>query len=189
MCPEFGATSALFPFDGQTLKFYERQGQSKETLYSVYGHLRKCGLDADQSNRAVFDHEIHFDLNRCQSVVARPCGLSQKLELAEVGANFQNEFRSQVEESVSEGGLLHGDIVLAAITSCTNTGNKRTMIAAGLLARKAVPLGIKTAPRLTALKLEEPTPRQAGEKLSSVGELVEKLKEKGFLCDEISDSR
>lgn len=148
MCPEFGATSALFPFDGQTLQFYNRHGQASEVLEAASAHLKKHGLNAEQSRRARFDQTIDFDLGRCQSVVAGPFGPAQKQELSEVGSSFKREFVPQGQDAEPTAGLVDGDIVLAAITSCTNTANTKSMIAAGLLARKAVQLGLKIAPHI-----------------------------------------
>ncbi|MGN6304403.1 MAG: aconitate hydratase AcnA [Mesorhizobium sp.] len=157
MAPEYGATCGFFPVDDQSLSYLRDTGRSPEQIGLVEAYCRATGLwRADADERPAYDRIVEIDLSTARPSVAGPRRPQDRLPLASVAADF----RDKLHKPLSEGGFGaemqpagavdaaadvipgHGAIALAAITSCTNTSNPSVMLAAGLVARRAVELGL-----------------------------------------------
>lgn len=141
MTPEFGATAALFHIDGQTLDYLRLTGRDERQVRLVETYARAAGLWADSFGKAAYRRELQFDLGGVTRTLAGPSRPHNRLptaDLAERGlaAPFAEE----------PGRMPDGAVIIAAITSCTNTSNPRNMIAAGLLARNANARGLVRKP-------------------------------------------
>ena len=152
MCPEYGATTALFPVDDETLRYLRATGRNDaaelvERYAKAQGLFRRDG-DATPS----FDSLVELDLASVVPSVAGPNRPQDRVALPNVPASFQKAFGDrEVSVPVALDGapgaeLRDGSVVIAAITSCTNTSNPSVMVAAGLLARNAVARGLRTQP-------------------------------------------
>jgi aconitate hydratase len=154
MAPEYGATCGFFPLDEQTTEYLRLTGRSAEQVDLVEAYARAQGMwrTAD-APEPLFDDVLEIDLATIAACMAGPKRPQDMIELADAAA----EFRGQLDLIEAPGGgkpvvegsdfsLTAGDIVIAAITSCTNTSNPAVMIAAGLVARKARSRGLATKP-------------------------------------------
>ena len=171
MCPEYGATSALFPVDAQTLRYLDVTGRSKEQIDLVERYTKEQRLfrkDGDPTPK--FSELLELDLNKVEPSLAGPKRPQDRAPLPKVWESFAAAFGNGPKPSADslgrladEGGpvngrtatavaarpaakLENGCVVIAAITSCTNTSNPSVMVAAGLLAKKAVELGLEVNP-------------------------------------------
>lgn len=177
MCPEYGATACLFPMDDTVLDYMTRQGRSAELIATARRYATRNGFLADAGRETQFDDWIDFDISTCGLTVAGPSRPDQRHDLSDIGKAFR-EVAPVSDET--KGGLRDGDIVLAAITSCTNTANPGAMIAAGLLARAARNKGlavhkdIKCTMALGSI--------QASERLRRLG-FLDDLEALGFYLD------
>ena len=139
MAPEYGATVAFFPIDVRTLEHFAVTGQSADRLSLIEAHARAQGLWHDaKAPELVFNTLIEIDLSRIGTTLAGPKRPDQALDTAHASRIFADG----PALAPSPDRLSDGDIVLAAITSCTNTANAEAMITAGLLAERAVELGL-----------------------------------------------
>ena len=146
MCPEYGATAALFFIDQQTLDYLRLTGREPEQVQLVETYAKTAGLWADDLRTAVYERVLHFDLCSVVRNMAGPSNPHKRLPtsaLAERGI-AQNLAAARAQEA--QGLLPDGAVVIAAITSCTNTSNPRNVIAAGLLARNANRRGLARKP-------------------------------------------
>jgi aconitate hydratase len=142
MSPEFGSTAAWFPIDDQTLQYLHFTGRPAAHVELVETYAKEQGLWHDPAAQLVFDEEVVFDLAEVVPSIAGPSRPDQRIALAEV----KQTIRSQHPAAVPGTGLSDGAVVVAAITSCTNTSNPAVMVAAGLLAKAAVERGLGTKP-------------------------------------------
>jgi aconitate hydratase len=139
MAPEYGATMGFFPADHATLDYLRATGRPAEAVDLAEAFLRAQGmLRADGDPEPLFDRILDFDLSLVERSLAGPSRPEQTLPLADGPASLPLPRDS--------AGLQDGDVVIAAITSCTNTSNPKLLVAAGLLARKAVARGLVTKP-------------------------------------------
>jgi aconitate hydratase len=166
MAPEYGATCGLFPTDAETLAYLRFTGRSEEQVQLVEAYMRATGLfhDAD-APQAEYSDVLALELGKVEPSLAGPKRPQDRLVLSEVAPNFRETRDTYVAtRSGANGGgtatatgveialatgtavLDHGAVVIAAITSCTNTSNPSVLIAAGLVAQKANALGIKSKP-------------------------------------------
>jgi aconitate hydratase len=170
MCPEYGATSALFPVDSQTLRYLKTTGRPDELLQLVETYCRAQGLfREDGMPIPAFSELLELDLSNVEPSIAGPRRPQDRVALANSWQSFHDAFPmanaddTQVGRFEDEGGggtavaahtltgIRNGAVVIAAITSCTNTSNPSVMVAAGLLAKKAnergleVPAYVKTS--------------------------------------------
>ncbi|OAJ57129.1 aconitate hydratase 1 [Paraburkholderia ginsengiterrae] len=149
MAPEFGATAALFAIDEKTLDFMRVTGRSDAQIALTESYAKAQGLWADDLAEAEYDRTLSFDLSGVGRALAGPSNPHDRVPLSALVsqgiARPAAQLATEKEES-SEIRLDDGAIVIAAITSCTNTSNPRNMIAAGLVARKAVALGLQRKP-------------------------------------------
>jgi aconitate hydratase len=152
MAPEYGATCGFFPIDDETLKYLRFSGRDESTVNIVEKYAKEQGLWA--TNEIEFTDILSLDMSTIVPTISGPKRPQDKVLLTDASAMFKKVFEkaterkkqniSKVEESDYE--IKDGSILIAAITSCTNTSNPNVLIGAGLLAKKAVELGLKTKP-------------------------------------------
>jgi aconitate hydratase len=143
MSPEFGATASTFPVDGQTLRYLRDTGRAAEHVELVERYTREQGLFRDGSEpEPAYTEMLDFDLSAVEPSLAGPRRPQDRVALPRVGDSFTDAFGA----GRNGGGLGDGSVVISAITSCTNTSNPALMVAAGLVARKAVDRGLTTKP-------------------------------------------
>jgi aconitate hydratase len=143
MCPEYGATSAYFPVDDEVLRYLRFTGRG-DRVGLVETYAKEQGLfRSDTDAEPVFSEVLELDLSSVESSMAGPKRPQDRVSLSRAGASFREAF-PQAAGSVE--GVGNGSVVIAAITSCTNTSNPSVMVAAGLLAKKAVEAGLQTKP-------------------------------------------
>jgi len=150
MAPEYGATIGFFPVDAQTLKYLELTNRSPKQIRLVEAYLKDQGLfRTDQSPEPLFSDTLSLDLSTVQPSMAGPKRPQDRIELKNSKAiweAFISKQPSHATQSPKNGDLTDGSVVIAAITSCTNTSNPSVMIGAGLLAKKAVEKGLQSKP-------------------------------------------
>jgi len=147
MSPEYGATCGIFPVDRESLRYLRLTGRSEEQIELVEAYCREQGLFHDANTaEAQYSELLSLDLASVEPSLAGPKRPQDRVILSQAGESFQKALPSlikQGKESKSGGFLHHGSVVIAAITSCTNTSNPSVMVAAGLLAKKAVERGLE----------------------------------------------
>jgi aconitate hydratase len=152
MAPEYGATCGFFPIDDETLKYLRFSGRDNQTVDIVEKYAKEQDLWA--SNDIVFTDTLSLDMTTVVPTISGPKRPQDKVLLTEAAQNFKKIFEKVSKKSdptVSkvaneEFKIKDGDILIAAITSCTNTSNPNVLIGAGLLAKKAIEKGLKTKP-------------------------------------------
>ena len=141
MTPEYGASAGMFAIDEQTIDYLKVTGREQKQVELVEAYAKANGLWSDQFENATYARTIEFDLSKVTRSLAGP---SKPHKLVPT-STLKDE--GIVKEWTQEGDLIpDGGILIAAITSCTNTSNPRNVIAAGLLAKKANELGLKRKP-------------------------------------------
>ena len=143
MAPEYGATCGFFPTDEETINYLKLTGKDIEHLNIVEEYSKKQTLWADENYNPEYSDKILLDLDTVEPTLAGPKRPQDKILLREVPKEFSKIDKNQ---SINKNKLNTGDIVIAAITSCTNTSNPNVMIAAGLVAKKAVDFGLEVKP-------------------------------------------
>jgi len=152
MSPEYGATCGIFPIDRETLTYLELTGRSEEQIALVEAYSREQGLFHDENTpEAEYSELLGLDLDTVEPSLAGPKRPQDRVPLSNAKQSFESALPSllkpgkgQTSEAFSGNGhLSHGKVVIAAITSCTNTSNPSVMLAAGLLAKKAVERGLQ----------------------------------------------
>ncbi|MBE4085894.1 Fe/S-dependent 2-methylisocitrate dehydratase AcnD [Vibrio parahaemolyticus] len=141
MTPEYGATAGMFYIDEQTINYLKLTGRDEQQVDLVEKYAKQTGLWADDLDTAVYERVLEFDLSSVSRNMAGPSNPHRRLptsELAKRGISGAWEER--------EGELPDGAVIIAAITSCTNTSNPRNVVAAGLVAKKANELGLVRKP-------------------------------------------
>jgi aconitate hydratase len=152
MCPEYGATCALFPVDQQTLDYLRLTGRPPERIALVEAYTRAQGLFRDQATpEPRYVDVLGLDLASVRPTVAGPRRPQDRVALSDLERSFREALPSLLpptreSKEAAVGVLEHGSVVIAAITSCTNTSNPSVMLAAGLLARNAVARGLARKP-------------------------------------------
>lgn len=152
MAPEYGATCGFFPIDDQTLKYMRDTGRDASTVELTEKYAKANSFFYDPSNEPEYSVELNFDLESTVPVMAGPKRPQDRLTLSEVGPNFNYSFdeastdKYDVEVDGFKGAVGDGSVVIAAITSCTNTSNPSVMVGAGLLARNARKRGLNRQP-------------------------------------------
>ncbi|MDR5741005.1 Fe/S-dependent 2-methylisocitrate dehydratase AcnD [Caballeronia sp. LZ016] len=141
MAPEFGATAAMFYIDEQTIKYLKLTGRDDALVALVETYARQTGLWADSLKHAEYERVLKFDLSSVVRTLAGPSNPHRRLPVSELAARG---ISGTVENHA--GKMPDGAVIIAAITSCTNTNNPRNMIAAGLLARNANRAGLTRKP-------------------------------------------
>ncbi len=148
MCPEYGATAAMFYIDQQTIEYLKLTGREPEQVALVENYARTTGLWADALKTAEYERVLSFDLSSVVRNMAGPSNPHRRLPtsaLQERGIASEAQLAAaQTEEA--KGLMPDGAVIIAAITSCTNTSNPRNVVAAGLVAKKANELGLLRKP-------------------------------------------
>ncbi len=152
MSPEYGATCGIFPVDKETLTYLRLTGRSEEQIALVEAYCREQGLFHDEKTpEAQYSELLALDLGTVESSLAGPKRPQDRVPLAKARESFEQALPSLIRpgkggakpEATGNGHLHHGSVVIAAITSCTNTSNPSVMVAAGLVAKKAVERGLQ----------------------------------------------
>ncbi|MBV9659726.1 MAG: aconitate hydratase AcnA [Acidimicrobiales bacterium] len=162
MSPEYGSTCAIFPIDDETLRYLELTGRSRDRIDLVERYAKEQGLWHDPAHRPDYSERLSLDLSTVVPSLAGPARPQDRVRLDQAAP----EYRKSVVQVLGQSGsasapsnptpvtlddgtrfeLDHGHVVIAAITSCTNTSNPSVMVAAGLLARNAVEKGLQAKP-------------------------------------------
>jgi aconitate hydratase len=153
MSPEFGSTVAIFPIDQVTIDYLRGTGRSEEQIALVEQYCKAQGLWHDENNEAQYSEYLELDLATVVPSIAGPKRPQDRIELHKAKEHYKSDIKTystQSSKPVSVDGqeysIDNGVVAIASITSCTNTSNPSVMMAAGLLARKAVARGIKSKP-------------------------------------------
>ncbi len=141
MTPEYGATAGMFYIDEQTINYLKLTGRDEQQVDLVEKYAKQTGLWADGLDTAVYERVLEFDLSSVSRNMAGPSNPHRRLPTSELA---QRGISGAWEEK--EGELPDGAVIIAAITSCTNTSNPRNVVAAGLVAKKANELGLVRKP-------------------------------------------
>jgi aconitate hydratase len=196
MCPEYGATVGFFPVDDETLNYLRRTGRSEELVNLVERYTKEQGLFRTESmDDPIYSDVVELDLGTVEPSLAGPNRPQDRILLSDMKPSFQEALRKPYEErgfNLEEGDLRstatvinngqsleigHGAVVIAAITSCTNTSNPSVMMGAGLLAKNAVEKGLDVKPYVkTSLA---PGSKVVSEYLEAAG-LMPYLEQLGF---------
>ena len=155
MSPEYGSTVAIFPIDDQTIDYLKFTGRSADQLALVETYAKAQGLWLDPNHVPRFSENLELDLTTIEPSIAGPKRPQDRVALRNAKESFNKilptyttDLAKEIEVSLDgeKMTLKHGAVVIAAITSCTNTSNPEVMVGAGLLAKKAVELGLVRAP-------------------------------------------
>jgi aconitate hydratase len=193
MAPEYGATMGFFPVDERTLEYFRGTGRTKEQVEAFEAYFKAQGLFGIPKAGAIdYSEVLELDLSTIMPSLAGPKRPQDRIDLEKVKSTFTSLFSAPVKESgfgkrtddlqrsysTFDGNeIRNGDVLIAAITSCTNTSNPGVLLAAGLLAKKAVELGLTVKPHIkTSLA---PGSRVVTEYLTKAG-LLPYLEKLGF---------
>ena len=162
MSPEYGATCGFFPIDSITLEYMRLSGRSEEQVELVSAYAKAQGMWRNPGDEPVFTSSLELDMGSVEASLAGPKRPQDRVALADVPKAFSASNELEVNSSLKDRQpvdytmnghqyqLPDGAVVIAAITSCTNTSNPSVLMAAGLLAKKAVTLGLKRQPWVKA---------------------------------------
>ncbi len=155
MSPEYGSTAAVFPIDDETLRYLRLTGRTDQQIALVEAYSKEQGLWHDPSREATYSEFLELDLSTVRPSIAGPKRPQDRIDLSAAAAAFRAalpDYSDQPDATVAadlsgqQVNLGHGAVVIAAITSCTNTSNPSVMLGAGLLAKKAVERGLSRKP-------------------------------------------
>ena len=153
MSPEYGSTCAIFPIDEETLRYLRLTGRSEDHVALVEKYAKVQGLWHDPSIAPRFSQVVELDLSTVVPSISGPKRPQDRISLSDSKAAFAQILPTYLSEKSSQGEVAagntrvkNGDVVIASITSCTNTSNPSVMIGAALLAKKAVEKGLKSKP-------------------------------------------
>ncbi len=195
MAPEYGATMGFFPVDEETLRFLRKTGRTEEEVTLVERYTQELGIfRTDDAPTPKFTQNVSLDISTVEPSLAGPKRPQDRVALSQMKDSFNDSLRAPIgergfalnEQSLSNTGTVqngqateigHGAVVIAAITSCTNTSNPSVMLAAGLVAKKAVERGLQVKPYVkTSLA---PGSRVVSDYLDKAG-LTTSLQQLGF---------
>lgn len=155
MSPEYGSTAAIFPIDEETLNYMRLTGRPESQLELVKSYAQAQGLWHNPEIEPVYSEYIELDLGSVKPSIAGPKRPQDRVELSNAAVAFESAVQTYTQDRATTGhvsmtggdfDIAHGSVVIAAITSCTNTSNPSVMMAAGLLAKKAVEKGLTRKP-------------------------------------------
>ncbi|WP_417344617.1 Fe/S-dependent 2-methylisocitrate dehydratase AcnD [Ferrimonas sp.] len=146
MTPEFGATAGMFYIDQQTLDYLTLTGRDPEQVKLVEQYAKTSGLWAEDLTEADYERVLEFDLSSVCRNMAGPSNPHRRLPTSDLAARGIATDLAAAQAQEAEGKMPDGAVIIAAITSCTNTSNPRNVVAAGLLAKKANELGLVRKP-------------------------------------------
>jgi aconitate hydratase len=153
MSPEYGSTCAIFPIDEETLRYLRLTGRSDEQIALVQEYAKKQGMWHDPSVEPRFSQVVELDLSTVVPSISGPKRPQDRIALSDSKEAFEKVLPTYLSDKTNKGEVKagatrvkNGDVVIASITSCTNTSNPSVMIGAALLAKKAVEKGLKSKP-------------------------------------------
>ena len=157
MSPEYGSTCAIFPIDDETLRYLKLTGRSAEQVALVEQYAKAQGMWHDPAATPRFSEHIELDLSTVVSSIAGPKRPQDRISLTQSKSSFEKSLPTYFTEKTGKSSypvkvgdtattIKNGDVVIASITSCTNTSNPSVMIGAALLAKKAVEKGLRSKP-------------------------------------------
>jgi len=147
MAPEYGATMGFFPVDDETIKYLRLTGRSEKVITLIESYCKDQGLFRTKTTEnPLFNDTIHLDMSDIEPSMAGPRRPQERIPLSKIKKTFLNDFKEASSTDGSSFNLNHGSVVIASITSCTNTSNPNVLIGAGLLAKKAVERGLSVKP-------------------------------------------
>ena len=154
MAPEYGATCGFFPVDGETLRYMRTSGRDEDRIALVEAYAKANGMWRDADYDPIYSSTLELDMSTVEPAISGPKRPQDRILLSEAAPTFKGhmdtEFKRPLGKQVPVEGedytMESGKVVIAAITSCTNTSNPYVMIGAGLVARKANALGLKRKP-------------------------------------------
>jgi aconitate hydratase len=153
MSPEFGSTVAIFPIDQVTIDYLRGTGRSEDSIALVEQYSKVQGLWHDENNEAKYSEYLELDLGTVVPSIAGPKRPQDRIELHKAKEHYNSDIATYSSEKSKPAAVAGADysidngvVAIASITSCTNTSNPSVMMAAGLLARKAVAKGLKSKP-------------------------------------------
>lgn len=154
MSPEYGATCGFFPIDEETIKYMDLTNRDHQTMDLVRAYCQEQGMwRHDDEDEPYFTDTLELNLDEVEASLAGPKRPQDRVNLSEIRPSFERNFQKTLEHSDErysvEGEdytLGHGDMVIAAITSCTNTSNPSVLLAAGILAKNALDKGLEVKP-------------------------------------------
>lgn len=159
MAPEYGATCGFFPVDEKTIDYLRFSGRDEERVQLVEAYAKEQGFWRDDSKDPIYTDSLELDLGTVVPSLAGPKRPQDKVALSDLASGFMKDLVSETGFKVKSDDvnhaqkvehkdftLTHGDVMIAAITSCTNTSNPSVLIGAGLVAKKANALGLKIKP-------------------------------------------
>ena len=146
MAPEYGATASLFPVDSKTLDYLELTGRTGDQINLIEQYSKSQGLFGSNQDTREYNSTITIHLDEIEPSMAGPKRPQDKVKLSEAKSNFITFLADTGQSIINSNELDHGSVVIAAITSCTNTSNPDVMIGAGILARNAVRKGLNSRP-------------------------------------------
>ncbi|MDH3430930.1 MAG: aconitate hydratase AcnA [Gammaproteobacteria bacterium] len=158
MSPEFGSTCAIFPIDGETLRYLELSGRDADHIKLIESYAKAQGLwRHDGEPDALYSDTLELDMSTVEPSIAGPKRPQDRIALSVADTTYEKHLATTVAQRKSGGSAIatldgadveirDGAVLIAAITSCTNTSNPAVMVAAGLLARNAREKGLKTKP-------------------------------------------
>jgi len=153
MSPEYGSTCAIFPIDEETLRYLRLTGRSEDQVALVEQYAKKQGMWHDPSVEPRFSQVVELDLSTVVPSISGPKRPQDRISLSDSKSAFEKILPTYFTDKTEKGEVAagstrvkNGDVVIASITSCTNTSNPSVMIGAALLAKKAVEKGLKSKP-------------------------------------------
>ena len=146
MCPEYGATAAMFYIDQQTIDYLKLTGREPEQVALVEQYAKQTGLWADALKTAEYERVLTFDLSTVVRNMAGPSNPHKRLPTSDLAERGIAVGLDKAKAQEADGLMPDGAVVIAAITSCTNTSNPRNVVAAALLAKRANELGLVRKP-------------------------------------------
>ena len=154
MAPEYGATCGIFPIDEETIDYMKLSNRDENKIELIKQYSEKVGMTRKDCDNAEYTENIELDISSVLPSIAGPKRPQDRINLKDAKESFQKELSllgsknkaSEITINNHKFSISDGDIVIAAITSCTNTSNPSVMIAAGLVAKKARELGLKRKP-------------------------------------------
>jgi aconitate hydratase len=180
MCPEYGATVGMFPVDEEVIAYLKRTGRSEDELETVEKYFKEQGVWGIERSIDTYTKHFEIDLGDIKPSISGPRRPQDRIDFYDM----KNKFAEAMKRPSSEHGLEikdspenHGDVVIAAITSCTNTSNPAVIVGAGLVAQKAVALGLTVNPKV---KTSLAPGSQAVREYLDRADLLEPLAKLGF---------
>ena len=157
MAPEYGATMGFFPIDGEVINYLKFTGRDKDTVDLVEKYAKEQGVWREKGDEPVYTSVLELDMKDVRPAISGPKRPQDRILLDNAASKFKQDLKETFKVSDSDESLespiegvdysiKQGDVAIAAITSCTNTSNPSVMVAAGLVAKKAIELGLKVKP-------------------------------------------